>query len=96
MYFDGIKRRFLRTGFHGLRIYTLTHIYIHVWWNAHHTGGTWWYLLFAVTQALPTSFPSPLSKPSHTPRMHHALQATVDGCSNCVPRDGIQGKGEQE
>lgn len=28
---------------------------MHVWWNAHHTDGTWWYLLFAVTQ--PYVFP---------------------------------------
>lgn len=94
MYFDGIKRRFLRTGFHGLRIYTLTHIYTRV---VERTPHRWYLVVFVVCcySSSPYVFPLPLSKPSHTPRMHHALQAT-DGCSNCVPRDGIQGKGEQE
>lgn len=58
MYFDGIKRRFLRTGFHGLRIYTLTHIYTRV---VERTPHRWYLVVFVVCcySSSPYVFPLP-------------------------------------
>lgn len=55
---------------------------MHVWWNAHHTDGTWWYLLFAVTQ--PYVFPlSKLTLSAHqecsTRCSQRMVAATLEG-----------------
>lgn len=91
MYFDGIKRRFLRTGFHGLRIHS--HIYIYTCGGTHTTpvvpGGICCLLLLKLSLRLP-----PPRYPNH--RTHQECTTRCKQRMVAATVDGIQGKGEQE